>query len=200
MYYLRDIKKCGMTFPRELFHIVQKVLSEEYPDKNFSYFDIFRNYSIYKEDWTTLDSVRGYCLGMANNLVTLCQCVMFEMLKNRLPDDIHIDGIFGNDDSIMSVSLEECRDREMTASIVETMDTEILEGLNVIIHPDKSFWSVYPILFEEYGRQGFENKESRVAMALSSARLAPSIKFAKSIVNALSPLFRGARVRAAYLR
>jgi hypothetical protein len=191
IYYLRDIKKCGLTFPRELFHSVQKILSEVYPEKDFSYFDIYRNYSVYMEDWTLLDSTRGYCLGMANNLVTLCQCVMFEMLRRRTPEYLDIQGFFGNDDSIISIDSILTMDLEQAASIVETIDADILEGLNVMRHPDKTFWSVWPIIFEEYGHSGFSEKESRLAMALSSAKLAPDIKMAKCIVNALSPMFNG---------
>jgi hypothetical protein len=191
MYYLRDIKKCGLTFPRELFHAVQEVLSEEYPDKDFSYFDIYRNYSVYLEDWKSLDTTRGYCLGMANNLVTLCQCVMFEMLKRRVPEDLDLQGFFGNDDSVMSVDSSTTSSLEDLASAIEMADTDILSGLNVMIHPDKTYWSVWPIIFEEYGHENYQKKESRLAMALSSARLAFDIKFAKCVVNALSPLFRG---------
>jgi hypothetical protein len=71
IFFMRDIKKAGLTFPRELFQTVQEVLSEKYPDKDFSRFNIYRNYSIY-ENSKPIETVRGYCLGMANNLVTLC--------------------------------------------------------------------------------------------------------------------------------
>jgi len=80
MFWLRDIKKCGLTFPRELFHLIQECLSEKYPDKNFSRFDIFRYYSIWDENGKPVKTVRGYCLGMANNLVTYLQCMFSKML------------------------------------------------------------------------------------------------------------------------
>jgi hypothetical protein len=75
-YWLRDIKKCGLTFPRELFHLVQECLSEKYPEKDFSRFNIYRNYSIFDENNKPFKTERGYCLGMANNLVTFIQCMI----------------------------------------------------------------------------------------------------------------------------
>jgi hypothetical protein len=191
IYYLRDIKKCGLTFPRELFLAVQEVLSEVYPEKDFSYFDIFRNYSIYMENWKPMQETnRGYCLGMANNLVTLCQCVIFEMIQRRCPD-VELQGFFGNDDSIISFEQRLCSDIESNCALIEDTDDIVLRGLSVIKNPDKSFWSVWPIIFEEYGKEEFQGKESRLAMALSAAKLAPDIRFAKCVVNALSPLFQG---------
>jgi hypothetical protein len=190
IYYLRDIKKCGLTFPRELIHAMQEVLSEVYPDKDFSYFDIYRNYSVYKEDWTPIDAQRGTCLGMANNLVTLSQCIVFKMLEQRLPG-LPIKGVFGNDDSILSFKEDEFTSAEEACISIEYADSEICEGLSIMKHTEKSFWSVWPIFFEEYGKEEFKDKDSRLAMSLSTAYNAPSIRMAKSIVNSLSFLFTG---------
>jgi len=161
-----------------------------YPDKDFSYFDIYRNYSVYMEDWTPINTQRGYCLGMANNLVTLSQCVLFRMIQERLPG-LPIRGIFGNDDSILSFKEDEFTSVEEACISIEYADSEICEGLQIMKHTEKSFWSVWPIFFEEYGHPAFKDKDSRVAMSLSSAKLAPSIKIAKCIVNSLSPLYKG---------
>jgi len=53
---MRDIKKCGLTFPRELFKLLKDVLQETYPDYShlFKYLDIYSNMFIYDEDGTTL--------------------------------------------------------------------------------------------------------------------------------------------------
>jgi hypothetical protein len=191
-YYLRDIKKCGLTFPRELFHAIQDSLTEKYPDKDFSYFNIFRDFSVYDENMKPLPNLhRGFGLGMANNLVTLCQCVMFEMLKYRMPPSINLKGCFGNDDSIVAASCDDEASLYNSFELIESEDDEICAALNVMKHPDKSFWSIWPIIFEEYGHDDFKDKDSRLACALASCNLAPNIKYAKCLTNALSPLYKG---------
>jgi hypothetical protein len=191
LFYHRDIKKAGLTFPRELFHLVQETLSRKYPDKDFSRFDIYRNYSIYKDN-KPFETVRGYCLGMANNLITLCQCIIFEMIQQRVEGNLYLTGLFGNDDSIIRMAVNDWDTVEFDAIILEEFDQQICKGLNIILHEDKTFWSLSPVIYEEYGDPDLTKKDSRLACALSGAYLAPNIKYAKCMVNALSPLFTGA--------
>jgi len=186
MFWLRDIKKCGLTFPRELFHLIQECLSEKYPDKNFSRFDIFRYYSIWDENGKPVKTVRGYCLGMANNLVTYLQCMFSKMLLKRLPPQIEVEALYGNDDSCLKVWTEDGVLSNIDAMMIQCEDFDILNQLNVITNDKKSFWSWYPILFEEYGHQDFKIKHSRIACALSSAMLAPDIKYAKFLTSSIS--------------
>jgi hypothetical protein len=186
MYWLRDIKKCGLTFPRELFHIVQECLTEKYPDKDFSRFDIYRYYSIWDEDNKRINAVRGYCLGMANNLVTFIQCMLSKILLKRLPPHIEVEALYGNDDSCLKIWTKDGLLDNIDAMMIQCEDFDILDRLNIITNDKKSFWSWYPILFEEYGHQDFKIKHSRIACALSSAMLAPDIKYAKFLTSSIS--------------
>lgn len=189
MYWLRDIKKCGLTFPRELFHLVQECLSEKYPDKDFSRFDIYKYYSIYDTDNKRIEGItRGYCLGMANNLVTYIQCMISKMLLKRIPPKIGVEALYGNDDSCLKIYAIDKNDPidEFDAMLIQCTDFDILRGLNIITNDKKSFFSWWPILFEEYGHQDFRIKHSRIACALSSAMLAPDIKYAKFLTSAIS--------------
>jgi len=186
MYWLRDIKKCGLTFPRELFHLLQECLSEKYPDKDFSRFDIYRYYSIWDVDNKPVKTVRGYCLGMANNLVTYLQCMFSKMLIKRIPPNIEVEALYGNDDSCLKVWTKDGLLDNIDAMMIQCEDFDILNRLNVITNDKKSFWSWYPILFEEYGHQDFKTKHSRIACALSSAMLAPDIKYAKFLTSSIS--------------
>jgi hypothetical protein len=186
MYWLRDIKKCGLTFPRELFHLVQECLSEKYPDKDFSRFDIYRYYSIWDENNERVNTVRGYCLGMANNLVTYIQCMLSKMLLKRLPPHIEVEALYGNDDSCLKIWTKDGLLDNIDAQMIQCEDFDLLNQLNIITNDKKSFWSWYPILFEEYGHQDFKIKHSRIACALSSAMLAPDIKYAKFLTSAIS--------------
>jgi len=185
VYYLRDIKKCGMTFPRRLFHAVQDVLIEKYPDKDFSRFDIYRNFVVYKDN-APIPTNRGYCLGMANNLVTLCQIVCYRMLRSTLPSSIDTEYWCGNDDSLLLIRGYESVMEDLAT--VETTDDEIITGLGITKHDDKSFWSINPIIFEEYGNENFMSKDSRFAMALAPCFLVDDIKTSKRLCNSLSPL------------
>jgi len=191
LFWLRDIKKCGLTFPRQLIHLIQECLTETYPDKDFSSFDIYRNYSIFDESGKPIKTNRGYCLGMANNCVTFIQCMIYTMLEKRIPRSISLKGFFGNDDSILEVSsgTESKIVDEVDAMMIQIIDFELLDGLNIITNDKKSFWSWYPIIFEEYGKPEFKEKDSRLACALSSAMLAPDIKYAKLLTSSLSIAF-----------
>jgi hypothetical protein len=186
MYWLRDIKKCGLTFPRELFHIIQECLSEVYPDKDFSRFDIYRYYNILDVDSKHIEAVRGYCLGMANNLITYAQCICYRMLGKRIPKSIDLDILCGNDDSCLRITSKESSIDHIDAILVQTEDINILRGLNIITNDAKSFWSWYPILFKNFGHQDFKVKHSRIACALSSAMVAPDIKYAKLLTSSVS--------------
>jgi hypothetical protein len=185
-FWLRDIKKCGLTFPRELFHIIQECLSEKYPDKDFSRFDIHRHYSIWDIDNKPIQTVRGYCLGMANNLVTFIQCMLTRMLLKRVPESIFMESLVGNDDSCLKIWAKDNELSGVDAMLIQDEDFRMLSELNIITNDKKSFWSWYPILFEEYGHEDFKVKHSRIACALSSAMLAPDIKYAKFLTSAIS--------------
>jgi len=186
LFWLRDIKKCGLTFPRELFHLVQDCLIRKYPDKDFSRFNIYRYYNIWDNDNKKVETVRGYCLGMANNLVTYIQCMISKILLKRIPPFIKVKALYGNDDSCLKIWAENSLVDHIDALMIQETDYEILDGLNIITNDKKSFWSWYPILFEEYGHQDFKVKHSRIACALSSAMLAPDIKYAKFLTSSLS--------------
>jgi hypothetical protein len=186
MYWLRDIKKCGLTFPRELIHLVQECLSRKYPDKDFSRFNIFRYFSIWDENGKPVETCRGYGLGMANNLVTFIQCMISKILLKRIPPHIEVEALFGNDDSCLKIWTKDGLLDEIDAMMIQSEDFEILRGLNIITNDKKSFWSWYPILFEEYGHPDFKTKHSRIACALSSAMVAPDIKYAKLLSSSIS--------------
>jgi hypothetical protein len=186
LYWLRDIKKCGLTFPRELIHLLQECLSETYPDKDFSFFNIYRNYSIFDEDGKPIKTHRGYGLGMANNCITFIQCMLYNLISRRIPEFIHMESFFGNDDSLFKVWIDDGDIDPIDAMMIQDIDYEILNKLNVIVNDKKSFWSHYPIIFEEYGKEEFKKKDSRLACALSSALLAPDIKYAKMLTSSIS--------------
>jgi hypothetical protein len=185
-FWLRDIKKCGLTFPRELFHLLQECLSEKYPDKDFSRFDIHKYYSIWDIDNKPIETVRGYCLGMANNLVTFIQCMLARMLSRRIPEYISVSSMCGNDDSCLKIYAKDGSLSNVDALLIQEEDFTLLNELNIITNDKKSFWSWYPILFEEYGHEDFKIKHSRIACALSSSMLAPDIKYAKFLASSIS--------------
>jgi len=71
LVYCRDIKKCGMTMPRNLLEIaircINKSTGSELPEKFFSTFTVFEE----GEESTFIKSVRGHGQGMANALTSL---------------------------------------------------------------------------------------------------------------------------------
>jgi hypothetical protein len=118
--------------------------------------------------------------------VTYIQCMISKILLKRLPEKIQVTSLFGNDDSCLKIWAEDNDLDEFDCLLIQTEDFDILRGLNIITNDKKSFWSWYPILFEEYGHQDFRIKHSRIACALSSAMLAPDIKYAKFLTSSVS--------------
>jgi len=81
----RDIKKEGLTKPRELIHLTLEVLKDVYPNaRAFEYGSIYDNFTVIHEDGSRVSYPRGHGLGMANALTTIIQSVIFEITKQDL--------------------------------------------------------------------------------------------------------------------
>lgn len=67
---MRDIKKCGLTFPHRLLRACQEVLVEVHEDFKHIGYIIDSRYYLTESSWVKTSS--GYFLGMLNEIVTLC--------------------------------------------------------------------------------------------------------------------------------
>lgn len=51
-YLMRDIKKCGITFPHEIIRVMKEELKLKYPESDFDLLGAFENIRYFLEDGT----------------------------------------------------------------------------------------------------------------------------------------------------
>jgi hypothetical protein len=154
-YFLhRDIRKEGITKPRNLLKIMLEVLKEEYPDIDiFGYTSFYEKYQIRLNE-EDIFPTRGHGLGMANSLTTLMQLVIHNMIIDELENDmplIESSCLCINDDFVAGFKvledLEAYWDKE----------DEVMGELSIIRQPDKSFYSYRRfVIAERYFSLGVE--------------------------------------------
>lgn len=135
----RDMKKEGITKPRELLRVMLEALNEEYPDiEIFKYTSFYDTFSLILEGGEEVFPCRGHGLGMANALTTLMQLAIHHMIIDELTNDIP--DMYGevlciNDDFVAGFNetyhLDEYWEKE----------DEVMEKLSLLREPTKSFTS-----------------------------------------------------------
>jgi len=139
LFIQRDMKKEGITKPRELLKAILEALHEKYPDiEIYSYTSFYDTFELILEDGSHVFPDRGHGLGMANSLTTIMQLTIHEMISNELINDIpSFDGecLCINDDQVAGFS-----DEYHMESYWDKED-EIMEKLSLIRQPKKSFLS-----------------------------------------------------------
>lgn len=180
---MRDIKKAGLTMPiKQLGPILRKVLIPRFKDLGFELIEALENFVLVLEDKKSFHPERGLGLGMGNNIWTLIQVVMFDILAHKV--DFEVDGLFGNDDSAIFIFGEgEELENRLTTFIDE--DQLLCKSLGIEQNYKKMFTSTDLVFYEEYTRTKFIRKESRFDSNLGTIRLSNSIFEAKVLVNSL---------------
>jgi len=192
-HVLRDIKKCGLTYnSKELFPIVKEELYRFIPDRRWERLNIFQDMQVYDDDYVYYPQ-RGYGLGMANAVVTLCNIIIYRMIIDRMKsgelfDTFKSKGIFGNDDSDV-VFYGRNTDNKKLAEHYLNHEHEIQGRLGNLTNLKKSVIKPYGLFYEEYGKDGWRSKESLVCNAIACAYLAPDIRVAKNYIFSQSERF-----------
>jgi hypothetical protein len=153
-YLMRDLKKEGLTKPRQLLKVMIEAINEVFPDSPLVGLETFYDKVLVQIGDSVEELSRGHGLGMANSLTTLMQIVIWEMVvtevTNHYPDvEYEADVLFYNDDFIASFGNQESFELSWDS------DTLILESLSLIKANDKSIVSEsFGVLCEEYRREG----------------------------------------------
>lgn len=138
LFLQRDIRKEGITKPRELLKAILEVLHDEYPDiRIFGFTSFYDNFSLLVNE-EILYPPRGHGLGMANTMTTLMQLVVHEWIVNELINDIpefESHCLCLNDDFVVGFN------DEYHLESYWDMEDEIMEKLSIIRAPEKSFRS-----------------------------------------------------------
>lgn len=155
----RDLKKEGITKPRELLKAMLEVLHEEYPDINiFEYTTFYDNYALRLKDGSIVYPNRGHGLGMANALTTIMQLAIHRLiiydLTNLVPD-LYSKMLCINDDFVAGF-----KDAD-TIFEYWNMEDIIMDKLSIIREPTKSFCSDRCfVLAERYFYSGSEYEKT----------------------------------------
>jgi hypothetical protein len=187
-FICRDIKKEGITKPRELLKAILEVIDELYPDLNIrNYSGIYNSYTLVKEDGEELSMKRGHGLGMANSLTTLMQLAVFYLITDRLHEFRDIKksdltcGAF-NDDFYVGTKEEDFLD------FYWDEEEYVFDQLGLIREPRKSFRGKDFVLCETYNKE-LNYKESYSRREILNSLCAFNIVHAKSIISSLSRSF-----------
>lgn len=184
-FYMRDIKKEGITKPRELLKIMLEVLKEEYPDvPAWECTEFYESFRLILENGSIIKPPRGHGLGMANSLTTLMNLTISEMV-NYVDTDTEIieefDTLSLNDDFLAGFKTEE------DLRTYEDKEKKVMDSLSILFAPKKSFSSRHLCLIaEEYILNGTRSrKESYQRASVLSALAATNIVEAKHLVNSV---------------
>lgn len=135
-FYARDIKKEGLSKPKYILKILLEALHRRYPDC-----EAFEYSSFFDGPWYEGDKgLRGHGLGMANELTTLMQIMVYFFTNRKLGEEgTYISSsraLFLNDDAIIFFS----EVSEETDDFID-MDFYLCSCLGIIAQKDKSFFS-----------------------------------------------------------
>jgi hypothetical protein len=181
-YIMRDIKKEGITKPRNLLKIILEELFRKYKLKAFERTEFYEDFCLIIENQAVYPK-RGNGLGMANALTTLMQIGIMELIKQENdPDGLpfyDIDYLCINDDIVISVPPEDA-ERYWDAEHI------VLESLGIIRNNKKSFCMDNAfVLAEKYITPiaDFNDKLYYQAREFLNAFAAVNVTHAKSLVQ-----------------
>jgi len=167
---------------KQLGPAIRKVLTKKFPNLGFELIKALENFILILEDKKHLYPDRGLGLGMGNNLWTLIQCVMFEILCSKVT--FKMDALFGNDDSVIFIFGEGAELDKNVSTLIEE-DLHLCEQLYIEQNQKKLFVSSNMVFYEEYTLSKFQSKECRADMNLGSLRTCSNIFEAKILTNSL---------------
>lgn len=166
-FYCRDLKKEGLTKPRQMIEIICRALKDKYPNTPFvRYLGIYKDLFLELETGETINCLRGHGLGMGNALTTIYQSLV-TILVNRLHFEelgfeLEYDACFWNDDSVFRFESE--------SMIKEYIDYEedILDRLSILRQSKKSFYLLGAFVFcENYYSTDYPNISRKTSYILN---------------------------------
>lgn len=191
-FYVRDVKKCGITTDTTLFDLIREVLVETYPLVGFEYISAYSDILIENcgeeiEGWVKPNASfrpqRGHGLGSANELMTLVQCILFQIRSDELDLDwSRYKSVSWNDDLLETCCVQ-------YSNIIKQKDIEVCERFQVLVK--KTHTGILyggHVFCEEYEsiREFDVSKELRVLLSLREQRYSRNIVSAKNAIRSLS--------------
>lgn len=179
-YFLcRDMKKDGLTKPRQLIQTVCKAIKDKYPHlPACKYFSIFDGFSI-DIDGKVHYPGRGVGLGMTAALTTILQCALFKITLDKLYDEEFVTGSLSSlhyhDDTAVGATDAD------TLENYNTMEDQVMETYQLIKNKRKSFVAEWFILCENYSDEFHDIKESYQRYLINQVYASCNISHAKLV-------------------
>jgi hypothetical protein len=180
VFYMRDIKKEGLTKPRQLCRAAIEALVKKKPTTPLKGFEGFY------DDWTLFvdkkeyHPKRGHGLGFANAITTFIQIVITEIVKDEMDLNIKVDYLMLNDDYILGVS-----EGDESIDTLADLDFTIAESLQIHYNKKKSFISRRGgVIAENYWPKRLDDKESFDRASILKSLTCANITHAKSYITA----------------
>jgi hypothetical protein len=189
-FYMRDLRKEGLTKPKHIITRIADALEEYYPGLGFSGLKVIANQDFYDIDGNLLpETSRGHGLGMCNELTTFMQIIIHKMIEYLLPGDIDInDALYFNDDSVIAVKGSTSFTDAME---IASIDEQISKGLGILYNADKSFVSPDSFVFcEEYWTAGeYWPKDTYESLGQLRVLLCENIFHAKAFLSSFPRVY-----------
>lgn len=166
-YIQSDQKKCGLTFPLELIECLLEVVDE---NSGTDFLKIFsegyrKGIVIDPDTGIKFDFKRGVGLGMMNGAISAATAIVFELWRDRFPEDQQPSGLFYNDDQVIRFRVNTYTYSEaMSNGMAERASDwdEWMESFGLSIHRKKPFVSRSGVFLEVYGKDFPINMEKRI--------------------------------------
>jgi signal peptidase I len=154
LYLMSDLKKCGLTFPRQLLFATLEVFLEVYPDADIfrKGIDGYKNATIQLPDGSTRLMTTGVNLGMMNEYVSFIMGCLVELWIDQQGFE-DVTALMYNDDQVIrfaNPSITGSNSQELQDLGISWDTFMTRHGLSV--HDKKSFWSDRGCFLEVYGR------------------------------------------------
>jgi hypothetical protein len=154
-YLMSDIKKSGLTFNRNLFNLLIKVLHEEMPTWGWDFYYDYGGATIDLNNGSSpVPITNGFGLGMMDCVISFTQAVIYNILLEK--EDLnmyHLDAMFWSDDSVIRARMKSGTELD-SGPLNDLMDQFncISSECGILIHEKKPFATSQGVFLETYGR------------------------------------------------
>jgi len=193
-YLMSDLRKCGLTFPRNLFNATMDVLEEYYPNSIFGLGKIaYANARInINGEWRPMTN--GLNLGMMNEYVSFMMgCLVSLWLEE---ENYAAEALMYNDDQVLRFPKEIINNQQDMADVGLAWD-KFMERAGCSVHKKKPFWSNRGVFLETYGNPQYSWKlyktntyVGNLFWALLATNIVEAKEYVAGVMDSLSDFYR----------
>jgi hypothetical protein len=195
-YLMSDLKKCGLTFPRNLLIAALEAMGDLYPEGPFS-----RCIQCLRDQKVLIDGKwyaqkTGTNLGMLNEYVSFCMSVLVEMFLDQSGYRDAAEALMYNDDQIIRVKKDALSGIQDLAEFGGDWNL-FMENAGCIVHEKKPFWSNRGVFLETYGNPSWSFKlfkevayVGNIFWALLACQITEAKAYVAGIVDNLPARYR----------